>query len=175
MGTLLKHANEDEVARAVGLIATIGRGAEYELDVKMYECGILLQMSAGCEVHVPKQYVSINRVIQEDVVIQTCGDLAAALRETASQSYTQFEMVLFGIPTMMLIMLDCESLQFNAECVFEGDLPPYSEQVKRAEVVRAWCEAVTRLGIMLGASRVECDVMDALNPVRLWERPAIGS
>jgi len=32
--------------------------------------------------------------------------------------------------------------------------------------------AVTRLGILLGADKVMCDVMDALNPVALWVRPA---
>jgi hypothetical protein len=32
--------------------------------------------------------------------------------------------------------------------------------------------AVARPGILLGADKVMCDVMDALNPVVLWVRPA---
>lgn len=171
----LKFACQNEVSRAVEIISELGITAHCELDVIMYDCCILQQMKAGCEVKITNDNVLLDRVIQEDDVIQTSGDLATALRETASQPYTQFDIILFGIPTMLLTRLDCESMWFNADCVFHGDLPPYSEQVKRAEVVRSWCEAVTRLGIMLGASRVECDVMDALNPVRLWERPAIGS
>lgn len=173
MNTTNLIVDEGAIQRIMAILTQFGFhvSAECDLDAAILDCSLLHQFDAGALCEIPQEVVTIQNADHEGITIDVSSDLANAIRDRGSKPNTRFDVSLSGIDTLLVMNVDLRTRWFDVDCVFGGELarPPKSPE-ESSRVVRSWCEAVARLGVIMGASRVECNVIDALNPVILWRR-----